>query len=226
LAIYRLTLLVPRQLPNSPTETVSPSSVHLRSMGDETEVRATAGDAVRCKWSMVEKGYMKDGFVCNFIPLRRPRRASPLINRGTYARTKVIEIVVKQFLTSTLQTKLPKQILSLGAGSDTLFWRLQESDLAPKGGFYEVDFAQTTRRKRRLILAAPALRLPAGLGDMTAMPPPLPRPSAPAKCDEAAGDTHGLSFIVSAAHCKRVDVVPSDFLLVRTTFKGVPSHSC
>lgn len=50
-------------------------------------------------------------------------RKSPLINVGTHHRTYAIDRLVERFL-----EKGGKQIVSLGAGSDTRFWRLMVCD--------------------------------------------------------------------------------------------------
>ena len=55
---------------------------------NESAVRSTGWDALRTKHSMIERGYMKDDFVKYFVDTSKKkksvRRASPLINRGTY----------------------------------------------------------------------------------------------------------------------------------------------
>lgn len=66
-------------------------------------------------------GYLDDPYVSN---LYRPKygessRKTPLINVGTHHRTYAIDLLVDQFL-----EKGGGQIVSLGAGSDTRFWRL------------------------------------------------------------------------------------------------------
>jgi [phosphatase 2A protein]-leucine-carboxy methyltransferase len=78
--------------------------------------------------SAVNLGYLVDPFVSH---LYRPKygessqssggssRKPPLINVGTHHRTWAIDLLVDQFL-----ERGGKQIVSLGAGSDTRFWRL------------------------------------------------------------------------------------------------------
>ena len=75
--------------------------------------------------SAVNLGYLNDPFVSH---LYRPKygessqsgsRKPPLINVGTHHRTWAIDLLVDQFL-----EKGGRQIVSLGAGSDTRFWRL------------------------------------------------------------------------------------------------------
>lgn len=48
-------------------------------------------------------------------------RKAPLINVGTHHRTAALDAVVDSFLTAA---GARVQIVSLGAGSDTRFWRL------------------------------------------------------------------------------------------------------
>jgi [phosphatase 2A protein]-leucine-carboxy methyltransferase len=75
--------------------------------------------------SAVNLGYLSDPFVSQ---LYRPKygesshsgsRKPPLINVGTHHRTWAIDLLVEQFL-----QRGGKQVVSLGAGSDTRFWRL------------------------------------------------------------------------------------------------------
>ena len=75
--------------------------------------------------SAVNLGYLSDPFVSH---LYRPKygessqsgsRKPPLINVGTHHRTWAIDLLVNQFL-----QRGGKQVVSLGAGSDTRFWRL------------------------------------------------------------------------------------------------------
>lgn len=76
-----------------------------------------------------------------------PRRP-PIINIGTYLRCRAIDDLVDRFLNDDTGTR--KQIISLGAGSDTRFWRLSSSDHIPKSRvhhYMEVDFEQNVRRK-------------------------------------------------------------------------------
>jgi [phosphatase 2A protein]-leucine-carboxy methyltransferase len=53
-----------------------------------------------------------------------PVRKAPLINIGTHHRTVALDAVVDSFLATAGGDA---QIVSLGAGSDTRFWRLMVS---------------------------------------------------------------------------------------------------
>lgn len=73
--------------------------------------------------SAVERGYWEDRFLQPFCPSRRKRqRRPPIIHRGYYARTKAVYILVKQFIA---KVGAGAQIVNLGAGNDTLYWRLK-----------------------------------------------------------------------------------------------------
>ena len=82
----------------------------------------------------------------------------PLINRGYYARTATIYAFVKKFLVtlsaSTRTTydekvSLP-QIVSLGAGHDTLFWRLRRDGFRETRVF-ELDMPSVVSKKQATI---------------------------------------------------------------------------
>jgi len=72
-------------------------------------------------------GYLNDPFV-NLLykpPLGAgPSRKPPLLNVGTHHRTYAIDLLVDRFL-----EKGGRQVVGLGAGSDTRFWRLMVSPI-------------------------------------------------------------------------------------------------
>ncbi|KAL1123715.1 hypothetical protein AAG570_001488 [Ranatra chinensis] len=90
---------------------------------------------------MVERGYFKDDFVRFFT--QKSVRRSPLINLGYYVRATVVETFLKSFLQNASSEV---QILSLGAGFDTSFFRLQ-SILTASFKYYEVDFPEVVHNK-------------------------------------------------------------------------------
>lgn len=82
--------------------------------------------------SAVSLSYLDDPFASLFIKGRPPResyRRPPLINIGTHARTLGVDELVMRFLKGP--GKKGGQIVSLGAGSDTRFWRLMVSSTTP-----------------------------------------------------------------------------------------------
>ena len=83
---------------------------------------------------------------------------------GTYVRTKAIDNLVEQFVDHDPTQK--KQIISLGAGSDTRFFRLMSRTPHPTGigyqrpnlVYHEIDFSENTTEKLRPIHKTSALR--------------------------------------------------------------------
>jgi tRNA wybutosine-synthesizing protein 4 len=102
-------------------------------------VQHTNDDSVVSKRSAVAHDYVRDRFLRHFV--KKPSRRSPLINRGYYLRMAVMTDLVTRLaqtalaaperaVTSTSATSPsgpavpPVQVLSLGAGYDTLALRL------------------------------------------------------------------------------------------------------
>lgn len=86
------------------------------------------------------------------VPLRGTLK-SPLINRGTYFRTKSIDNELDVWLDNHKDESV--QIVSLGSGNDTRPFRLlpKHSNL----NFIEIDFEESTRIKSLAILSVPKL---------------------------------------------------------------------
>jgi [phosphatase 2A protein]-leucine-carboxy methyltransferase len=92
---------------------------------NDTSVRLTDSDAIIARLSAVQKQYLVDPYVKHFVPrahLQPPR--PPLINIGTFVRSAAIDDLVHQWLLLSKQEGKRCQIVSLGAGSDTRFWRI------------------------------------------------------------------------------------------------------
>ncbi|CAI7842354.1 unnamed protein product [Closterium sp. NIES-54] len=163
--------------------------------GNEKYVQATNDDATVSKLSCVTKGYFQDPFVKLFV--RRPARRSPVIHRGYFARWAALQQLVDQFLSvngsahnedkarapsqgesreSTGGPDVALQIISLGAGFDTLFFRLQTRVRATIE--VETQLLPSKETKKTAIINA-KLELAACLGpDVTPLPmlpclPPL-----------------------------------------------------
>jgi O-methyltransferase involved in polyketide biosynthesis len=91
-------------------------------MDPDSAIRSTDGDAAQARLSAVNKGYLTDDpFIPYFVARARflPPRA-PLINVGTFIRATAIDELVNSWIEANDEV----QIISLGAGSDTRFWRL------------------------------------------------------------------------------------------------------
>ena len=88
-------------------------------------IRATDNDAALARLSTVQRGYLQDPFIAALVPrahLQPPR--PPLINIGTYLRGRGIDELVDGWFNVAPKQGTKVQIVSLGAGSDTRFWRL------------------------------------------------------------------------------------------------------
>ena len=91
-------------------------------MDPDSAIRSTDNDAAQARLSAVAKGYLADNYIPYFVPRARflPPRP-PLINVGTFVRATAIDTLVYGWI-DLFDT--PVQIVSLGAGSDTRYWRL------------------------------------------------------------------------------------------------------
>lgn len=100
-------------------------SVEMNAAVLDEGIRSTDGFAVHARVSAVRQGYLHDPFVNQFAPRSLPTH-TPLINIGTYVRTTSIDRLVEDFLKvgTANGSMIKKQIVSVGAGSDTRFWRL------------------------------------------------------------------------------------------------------
>ncbi|PSS24106.1 TRNA wybutosine-synthesizing protein like [Actinidia chinensis var. chinensis] len=129
------------------------------SQSNRVAVQATNDDASASKLSCVKKGYMKDDYIHLFV--KRPVRRAPIINRGYFARWAALRKLLYQFLNCEKNTgeesHTKKQILSLGAGFDTMFFQLQEEGKAPHL-YVELDFKEVTSKKAALVETCSQLR--------------------------------------------------------------------
>eukprot|EP00052_Salpingoeca_macrocollata_P018453 m.151577 g.151577 ORF g.151577 m.151577 type:complete len:300 (+) comp20701_c0_seq5:3063-3962(+) len=114
-------------------------------MSQEGAVILTNDDSTSCKRAAVQLGYWKDDFIKAVCP--HAERRAPIIHRGYYARTVTFARVVEDFLK---KSEGKGQVLSLGAGFDTLFWRLLQKG-TPFRSFVEVDYAEVVQRKTEYI---------------------------------------------------------------------------
>ncbi|KAI9184645.1 carboxy methyl transferase for protein phosphatase 2A [Blastocladiella emersonii ATCC 22665] len=148
------------------------ADLHAGPASPDDAVRGTDDDAAVSRMSAVETGYLVDPYALAFVRgasghagFRRPpggaafpvpqthgHRRSPLINRGTYARITAFDGVLAAFTAAAVEGEVV-QVLSLGAGTDTRFFRFKES--APNAvwrepgriKYFEVDFAETVMKK-------------------------------------------------------------------------------
>nr|XP_033790156.1 tRNA wybutosine-synthesizing protein 4 isoform X2 [Geotrypetes seraphini] len=111
-------------------------------------VQGTNDSSIVSKCSMESLGYFKDEFLQYFVA-KKSRRA-PLINWGYFIRAKAVDHCIRQFILQT-QNHNKRQIVSLGAGFDSLYFRLKAGGYLDKTVVYEVDFPEVVRRKASVI---------------------------------------------------------------------------
>lgn len=137
----------------------------------DNAVKATDQDAAGSRVSCVELGYLHDPYAKLFATQSATRRL-PLLNRGTtwsdsspyeqtlndagtYVRTSAIDQLVNKFLLTDPSSA--KQIVSLGAGTDTRFFRLMDSYPDIRLVYHEIDFPTNTVAKIASIQRQPLL---------------------------------------------------------------------
>ncbi|GLG99637.1 Leucine carboxyl methyltransferase 2 [Gryllus bimaculatus] len=112
----------------------------------EQKIQYTNDYSTVSKCSTAQYGYIKDGYISELMPFTN--RRSPLIHMGYYVRVVVVDSVLERFLRVT--SERPAQIISLGAGFDSTFFRL--SDNSHEGiVYYEVDFQEVVEKKAAIL---------------------------------------------------------------------------
>lgn len=120
-------------------------------------IQETDTDALSSKYSAYRKKYLRDPYIETLVHHACQENANlarsfvdklPLINRGTYVRNKSIDLLVDAFINA--QSAGRKQIISLGAGSDTRPFHVLKKTQSVI--YHELDFAVSTSRKLRAIL--------------------------------------------------------------------------
>ncbi|KAJ5682595.1 hypothetical protein N7462_005760 [Penicillium macrosclerotiorum] len=123
-----------------------------RPSGKDRIVQGTDSDASVSRLSAVELGYLVDPY------------ATALTPPGTYVRTTAIDELVTRFLGPySPETSSKKQIISLGAGSDTRVFRIFSSRPSSDLVYHELDFAVNTGAKIRAIRSTPHLQKALGI---------------------------------------------------------------
>ncbi|XP_018559891.1 tRNA wybutosine-synthesizing protein 4 isoform X2 [Lates calcarifer] len=126
-----------------------------QKQGRDTAVQGTNDSSVVSKVSAAAQGYFHDIFLQHFVC--KVARRAPLINRGYYVRWRAVDHCIRRFFQVT--ENCPKrQILSLGAGFDSLYFRLHADEALIRAVVFEVDFPDVARRKTALINSNITLR--------------------------------------------------------------------
>ncbi|KAF2274847.1 leucine carboxyl methyltransferase [Westerdykella ornata] len=115
-----------------------------RGSNADDAVRNTDQDAAGSRVSCVDLGYLHDPYAKLFA-LEPATRRLPLLNRGTYVRTSAIDLLIDRFMMAAPETA--KQIISLGAGTDTRYFRLCDKYPSAKLVYHEIDFPTNTAAK-------------------------------------------------------------------------------
>ncbi|KAM0202925.1 hypothetical protein ACHAPQ_001137 [Fusarium lateritium] len=129
----------------------------------DSTIQGTDTDASVSRLSAVDLGYLDDPYAQYFVQSTDgpAARRLPIINRGTYTRTISLDTLIESFLSedeSVEPGSAPKQIISLGAGTDTRPFRLFANKSRPGLVYHELDFEVVTSKKLRTVQATPVLR--------------------------------------------------------------------
>ncbi|KAI0161130.1 leucine carboxyl methyltransferase [Hypoxylon sp. FL1284] len=126
--------------------------------GHDSTIQGTDTDAAVSRMSAVELGYLQDPFAQYFVQntVGGAVRRLPIINRGTYTRTVALDRLISSFLSSTATRE--RQIVSLGAGTDTRFFKLFSQPGLANLVYHEIDFPAIASKKLQLVNAIPQLR--------------------------------------------------------------------
>ncbi|KUJ16708.1 LCM-domain-containing protein [Mollisia scopiformis] len=119
----------------------------------DRDVQSTDTDAAVSRLSAVDLGYLHDPFASLFVNGPGTRRL-PIINRGTYTRTTALDILINAFLShpdSTPTVPQTKQIISLGAGTDTRYFKLRAQNKHRHIIYHEFDFVSVSITKERIM---------------------------------------------------------------------------
>ncbi|KAK4474126.1 hypothetical protein MN116_003430 [Schistosoma mekongi] len=108
-------------------------------------IQLTNDDATSSKAYAVSRGYWKDKYIKYFCS--SPSHKTPEINRGYFIRTTAFRAITISFIKSTGGAC---QVVSLGAGSDTLYFSLKDAQQTPEL-YVEVDLALNIRQKAMII---------------------------------------------------------------------------
>ncbi|RWA05825.1 hypothetical protein EKO27_g9284 [Xylaria grammica] len=125
----------------------------------DATIQSTDTDAAVSRMSAVDLGYLEDQYAQFFVQapaMGAAVRRLPIINRGTYTRTTALDRLIGSFLSAT--DGQARQIVSLGAGTDTRAFRLFNEESRAKLVYHELDFPAATARKHHLIRSTAALR--------------------------------------------------------------------
>ena len=108
-------------------------------------VEDTAYDAANAKLSAVSRGYYKDPYIEYFVP--SSQKQLPPMNLGYHVRCLAIYKAVTKFHQLHGDNM---QVVILGAGYDTLFWRLRDEKITFKAWF-DLDMPHVVNKKKEVL---------------------------------------------------------------------------
>ncbi|OQN99854.1 hypothetical protein B0A48_14624 [Cryoendolithus antarcticus] len=107
-------------------------------------IQQTDNDASASRLSAIQLGYLNDDYAKELAQPREPvTRRYPIINRGTYVRSQAIDHLMELALND--ETQACRQVISLGAGSDTRYFRMSQNYRVQ---YHELDFEANISTKR------------------------------------------------------------------------------
>ncbi|KAM8975630.1 LOW QUALITY PROTEIN: tRNA wybutosine-synthesizing protein 4 [Pelodytes ibericus] len=122
---------------------------------DCASVQNTNDFSTLSKVSAASLGYFTDDFQKYFVS--RKCRRSPLIHRGYCVRSQAVSLCVKEFVEDSREHHR-KQVVSLGCGFDSLYFRMRGKHGPGELCIWEVDFPAVVQRKCFLIEQTDVLR--------------------------------------------------------------------
>ncbi|XP_003382658.1 PREDICTED: tRNA wybutosine-synthesizing protein 4-like [Amphimedon queenslandica] len=136
------------------------SSHSLKTGSSIPQVQGTNDNSTLSKVSTSRVGYYKDPYLKYFTGCHKSPNRAPLIHWGYWIRYSAVNKTLIEFLTN-LGNK-DNQVISLGAGFDTAFFRLKSEcgnvDLLKKCHYYEVDYPSVVARKQHFIDSVPKIK--------------------------------------------------------------------
>ncbi|KAI0478569.1 S-adenosyl-L-methionine-dependent methyltransferase [Xylariaceae sp. FL0804] len=134
------------------------SSPAASSASHDATIQGTDTDAAVSRLSAVHLGYLDDPFAHFFV--QQQQQPGPAAVVGTYTRTAALDRLIDGFLaggSAGSAGRSERQIVSLGAGTDTRSFKLLSRPGQSGLVYHEVDFPAVTSRKLRITKSAPSL---------------------------------------------------------------------
>ncbi|KPM35268.1 tRNA wybutosine-synthesizing protein 4 [Neonectria ditissima] len=138
-----------------------PPSRQSKTQALDDLIMGTNSSSIVSKRSVERFYYPNEAHFFRYFVNKFQRRA-PLINRGYWLRLRAIDVIVHQFLQSSLPDR-KKVVINLGCGSlesDVLPWQCHHryANACENTVFLDIDYPDLMRKKRAVVLATPQLR--------------------------------------------------------------------